>query len=250
MKIQYCSDLHLERFTNKVWIEDNPIIPIGEVLIVAGDTHYLGENYKTLDFFKFASDNFRQTYVIPGNHEFYNGYDVSICEGKINEDLLSNVKLIHNDVVYENNLKLVFSTMWSKIENHPREIINGITDFKRIKYRGKRFGVYNFNEVHKTCFDFIEKETAGDGKKIVVTHHLPSSFCNAPEHKDSIYNDAFCVDKTEFVSKSNIDYWIYGHNHRMLPAFELNGTKLVSNQLGYVDFFEHKLFVRDKIISI
>lgn len=250
MKIQYCSDLHLERFTNKYWVESNPIHPGGEILIIAGDTHHLDDNFKNLDFFKFVSDNFRQTYVIPGNHEFYGGYDVSVCEGKINEDLLSNVKFIHNDVVYENDIKLVFSTMWSEILSHRKEIRMAITDFKRIIYRGKRFGPYNFNEVFKACFDFIEKETAGDEKKIVVTHHLPSPLCNAPEHKDSIYSGAFCVDKTDFVSKSNIDYWIYGHNHRVLPEFEINGTKLVSNQLGYVDFNEHQHFSWNKIISV
>lgn len=246
MKIQYCSDLHLEVLNNGVWVDKNPIIPFGDILIIAGDTSYLNDDYKNLDFFKQVSDNFRQTYVIPGNHEFYRGYDVSVCEGKINEDLLSNVKLVHNDFVYEEGVKLIFSTMWARIIKHSTEIRKGITDFKRIKYKGKRFSTYHFNEIHRKCIDFIEQEVKEDVKKVVTTHHLPSNLCNAPEHKSSKYNEAFCVDKTDFIANSSIDHWIYGHNHRVLLDIEINGTKLVSNQLGYVDYYENKNFAWDK----
>lgn len=250
MKVQYCSDLHLEVLSNEAWVQKNPIIPVGDILIIAGDTHYLGDNYKNIDFFKIVSDNFRQTYIVPGNHEFYRGYDVSICEGKINEDLFSNVKLIHNDVAYEDDVKFIFSTMWGRIIDRPTEIRKGITDFKRIKYKGKRFSTYHFNLIHKECFKFIEHEVKSEEKKVVVTHHLPSSLCNAPEHKNSIYNEAFCVDKTDFISKSNIDYWVYRHNHRVLPEFKINNTKLVSNQLGYVDYYEHKKFAWARFFTV
>ena len=37
MKIQYCSDLHLEFSHNFEFIKKNPIIPIGDILILAGD---------------------------------------------------------------------------------------------------------------------------------------------------------------------------------------------------------------------
>lgn len=250
MKIQYCSDLHLEVLTNDAWIKKNPIIPVGDILIIAGDTSYLDESFKELDFFKQVSDNFRQTYIIPGNHEFYRGYDVSVCEGKINEDILSNVKLIHNDIAYEEGVKLIFSTMWSRIVDYTKEIRLGITDFKRIKYKGKRFSPYHFNGIHKKCFKFIEAEVQEEVKKVVVTHHLPSELCNAPEHKNSKYNEAFCVDKTDFITNSNIDYWIYGHNHRVLPEIEINETKLVSNQLGYIDFYENKNFAWGKYFEL
>ena len=107
-----------------------------------------------------------------------------------------------------------------------------------------------YQKVKKKCFKFIEAEVQGNIKKVVVTHHLPSEFCNAPEHKNSKYNEAFCVDKTAFIANSNIDYWIYGHNHRVLPEIQINETKLVSNQLGYVDYYENKNFTRDKYLEL
>ena len=37
MILQYCSDLHLEFPANKDYIKTNPIRPIGDILILAGD---------------------------------------------------------------------------------------------------------------------------------------------------------------------------------------------------------------------
>jgi len=36
MKIQYCSDLHLEFPTNAIFLKNHPIEPAGEILILAG----------------------------------------------------------------------------------------------------------------------------------------------------------------------------------------------------------------------
>lgn len=77
---------------------------------------------------------------------------------------------------------------------------------------------------------------ARDGKKLVVTHHLPSSECNIEQFKGSVLNPAFCVEKTWFVAAWDVAAWIYGHSHRNIPDFEINGTRMLTNQLGYVPF--------------
>ncbi|WP_088653547.1 metallophosphoesterase [Geofilum rhodophaeum] len=73
MKVQYCSDLHLEFFQNAKFLNENPIKPVGDILVLAGDIIYWEqENFKHW-FFDYISDNFKEVYYIPGNHEFYSG---------------------------------------------------------------------------------------------------------------------------------------------------------------------------------
>lgn len=71
MKVQYCSDLHLEFPVNRKYLKANPIKPEGEILLLAGDIIPFAEMEKENDLFNFLSDSFEHTYWIPGNHEYY-----------------------------------------------------------------------------------------------------------------------------------------------------------------------------------
>lgn len=77
MKIQYMSDLHLEFSDNSRWLKHNEIPVTGDVLVLAGDIFYLKNTVAPLtNFWKWASANYRQVLIVPGNHEYYNYCDV------------------------------------------------------------------------------------------------------------------------------------------------------------------------------
>ena len=68
--------------------------------------------------------------------------------------------------------------------------------------------------------------------------------------KNSHLTDAFAVNLDDFIATSKIDFWIYGHHHRNTPTFNIEGTQLITNQLGYVNHDEHKDFSLNETITI
>ena len=77
MKIQYASDLHLEFADNSRYLKQNPLVPAGDILVLAGDIGYLNDdNYSKHPFWDWASENYKQVIVAVGNHELYKYYDL------------------------------------------------------------------------------------------------------------------------------------------------------------------------------
>ena len=95
MKVQYCSDRHLEFSANKKYLKANPIKPEGEILLLGGDIIPFNEMEKENDFFNFLSDTFEHTYWIPGNHEYHRS-DIPERTGAFHERIRSNVSLLNN----------------------------------------------------------------------------------------------------------------------------------------------------------
>ena len=77
MRIQYMSDLHLEFQENSRYLRYNELPVTGDVLVLAGDISYFKDKTApVMNFWKWASKNYRQVLIVPGNHEYYNYSDV------------------------------------------------------------------------------------------------------------------------------------------------------------------------------
>ena len=251
-KIQYASDLHIEFPANKEFLKQHPLKPVGEVLVLAGDIVPFAVMDKFKDFFSYVADNFKTTYWIPGNHEYYR-FDIAEKSGVIYEKIHSNLFLVNNTIVVHENTKLIFSTLWSKISSgHQWQIERSMNDFHQIKNKGFRFSAEAYNQLHEKSLAFIQNElkSVKDEKVAVFSHHCPT-FLNYPEqYKGDLLNEAFAVELFDLIETSNIDYWVYGHHHSNIPEFNIGNTKLTTNQLGYVQQNEHQLFETNKCIEL
>lgn len=252
MTVQYASDLHLEFPKNKNFLNANPFIPTSDILILAGDIVPFGDIEKHTNFFNFIADHFQTTYWIPGNHEYYH-YDLATKCGVLHEAIRSNVFLVNNISVITNNVRFIFSTMWSKISiAHQYEIERGMNDFRLITYMDRRFSAQDFNRLHEESMLFIREalEPNISEPTIVVTHHVPTFMNYPPMYKGDALNDAFAVELFDLIEASRPAYWIYGHHHYNQPDFKIGSTILTSNQLGYVHSQEHRLFDVKKCIVL
>lgn len=251
MKIQYCSDLHLEFQANSDYLKKNPLTVSGDILILAGDITILDDEYFNDPFFTFASDNYEKVYWIPGNHEYYYG-DLSKFNKSTHIKLKSNISIVNNMSLEFHGVRFIFSTLWSKISDvNAKRIEQSVSDFECITFKNKRFGITEFNSLHNECLNFIKDSLINrTDKTVVITHHLPSDLCNSAAHKNSPINEAFCSELSEYVEKCGANFWIYGHSHFNQKPIYLGNTMLLTNQLGYVQLNEHGSFKPNAYFSI
>jgi predicted phosphohydrolase len=158
LNIQYASDLHIEFPQNRDFLKRNPLEAVGDVLVLAGDIVPFWVLDKHKDFFSYLSDHFETTYWLPGNHEYYH-FDIAEKSGVLNEKIQNNVFLVNNTSVLHGNVRLVFSTLWSKISpGHQWHIERNMNDFHLIKHNGFRFSTEHYNQLHDESLEFLVQE--------------------------------------------------------------------------------------------
>ncbi len=247
MKIQYASDLHLEFAENLSFIEHGGMVPVGDVLVLAGDVSYLGDRKMwKRPFWDWCAEQFRETFVVPGNHEFYGGFDIGRTIVDYVLDVRPNVHYLNNRSVVLEDVELFFTTLWTKID--PKRLWSvqqGMNDFRLGKLNGKRFCANDVDDLHQLCLEWLSRALAVSTTKhkVVVTHHCPTMRKEFNSYPGGALNSAFQVDLDAFIEGSEVDYWIYGHTHFGGGSGSMIGqTKLLSNQLGYVFQNEHLSF--------
>lgn len=252
MRVQYCSDLHLEFPMNKKFMEKHCLETVGEVLILAGDILPFGLHSTQTAFIDVVADRFERVYWIPGNHEYYD-YDAATISNPLLEKLRSNVWLVNNQVVTYKDICFICSTLWSKIQPiNEFEVQRCISDFFSIQWLNEKITTRQFNELHRQSVTFLEnalKENSGN-KNIVVTHHVPTLYQYPAQYRNSPLNDAFVTELHDLIHHSGARYWIYGHHHCNTPAFNIGSTTLLTNQLGYVHHYEYGSFRKDAWVEV
>ena len=252
LKIQYCSDLHLEFRENRLFNERNPIRPVGDLLLLAGDIVLLSRMRDYDDFFDYLSANFAHTYWIPGNHEFY-GYDISGKPAAFSEAIRHNVFLVNQQTMVHDDVAIICCSLWSKVQpDNEYQIERNLSDFHQIRNGNKRFTVADYNLRHTADLNYLtEAVSAHNDKRIVVmTHHVPTYLNYPRKYLGSPLSEAFVSEQYDLIHSSGISYWLYGHHHINTPPFQIGETTLITNQLGYVSHYEHHSYARDATFVI
>ena len=246
--LRYLSDLHLE------FIKPNEInkfikqIPSGmnEICILAGD---IGNPYQSnYDvFMKFISKNFKKTFVIAGNHEYYNETKTMHETNDFMKNYykqFNNISFLNNSYEIYDNYCFIGTILWSKIYD-PRYRINDV-------YNIPNFDIFEYNRLNSLSINFLEDTLQNNENCIVITHHIPSHSLIDKKYKTldmQPYNQWFYsnMDKTIENNENKIKCWIYGHTHTPSDVIK-NGIPFLCNPIGYPD--ENKNLDFKKTITI
>jgi predicted phosphohydrolase len=187
---------------------------IDEICILAGD---IGNPYKHNYnvFMQFINENFKKSFVIAGNHEYYNkSKTLEETRTYLKEYFTKydNICFLDNEYVYYENTCFIGTTLWSNITNPVYEI----NDTRAIP----TFDYIQYNQLHAKSVEFLTN-TLNDNDKdncVVITHHVPSYSLIDDKYKtpEMIENNQwFYCDMLKLIEtyQNKIQCWIYGHTH-------------------------------------
>ena len=254
MRIQYASDLHLEFSENTRYLKEHPLEVVGDILVLAGDIMLFGEKQLSEHpFWDWCSDHYVHTFIVPGNHEYYNRVDVLATLNNFTYPMRKNVTYVNNRSITLGDTELFFTTLWSIVgDNDLAAVQMGMNDCRRIAFGDHLLLATDYGKAHDKCMawlkDALSKSTALH--KVVVTHHCPI-LAEDPRYDDNGLSSAFVVDLEEFIAGSDIDYWIFGHTHwNAKRGTKVGKTTLLTNQMGYLTHGGEEGFMLNEVIEI
>ena len=234
MKLRYFSDLHLEfmkpnkilKFINKIKKGDPD-----EICILAGDIgNPYKYNYQT--FIDFINRSFQKTFIIAGNHEYYNKMKkIKETDDYLREYFLkfNNISYLNNEYEIYNNYCFIGTTLWSNITNSAYKI----NDLEQIPH----FDIQQYNQLNNQSIEFLNNAIRDNTNCIIITHHVPSFNLIDSKYKTNElmpYNQWFYCDLDNFISlnRNKIRCWIYGHTHTLAYNVIYN-IPFICNPIGY-----------------
>lgn len=255
MKLWVWSDLHLQ-------MQDLPLplqAPDGvDAIVCAGDLcHAPDLRNKAFDIVHHYD---LPLVFVPGNHEFYWGGGMSRSkpsDHRLMKEAADESRswrqpliLLDDDVADIGGVRFIGGTLWTdfrmgldkgadlraRMQAAPRQL----ADFSQIRLGGGEFlspqAMLRFHQ--RTC-RFIERQLAipSEGKKIVVTHHLPHPDCTPQFYRGSDANYLFACSEHVFGDILDSDtapaLWLCGHTHHPVDV-TVGRTRIVCNPRGYM----------------
>ena len=235
LRIQYASDLHLELYDKSAF---QPMLrPVAPLLALAGD---IGRPDKRTyrDFLQYCSRNWRNVFVVAGNHELYNSRHVGnwrhMSDGSVETaqqrltacDAIAgefhNVHFLNRGRIDCDGVAVLGCTLWTDLsQGGATEAGQMMNDYRLIAIpgpQGKPVPVTPgiTSEWHLLDYMWLKREIAAceeEGRPaIVITHHLPTYDLISSQYRDHPLNPAF-ASHTDDLIRSPVRAWIAGHTH-------------------------------------
>jgi len=269
MRVQYCSDLHLEfRTDDHTMFLKNPKRDIADVLVLAGDICTMADEVEYNKFVR-CIDHYckRYKYIIhvPGNHEYYmpnEKYNRQSCMDMIDKKMkllrktYPNYFYLNCDTINISiegkTYRFIGATLWTRLKKEDYEYIEShMNDYTSICFfkdnQSRKYNVIEMQRLHTKHLGFFKRaitQTANDRVPcIVITHHKP--IVESDDHVHRL-DKGYACDITNIMN-AYVKLVIYGHTHKHNDVIH-NNIRYVSNPKGYPG--ERTKFIADIGIDI
>lgn len=240
MKMLLASDLHLEFAKTQQHFMKSPIVQTlpdpseYDIVVLAGD---IGSGFNGLNTIRLLIPEDKLIIFVPGNHEHY-GKDYTVMNVAFQNYKIKNTIIMSPGAKSIDGITFIGATLWSSatLNGYPNtrdQIQRAIADFRVVKYGPiEMFSVGRMQLINDREKLFIEEQLqAAKGKKVVITHFLPTTDCIHPKYAGDALNPYFVNELDYLVEEA--DLWLFGHTHERMDLTHKSGTRMVCNPHGY-----------------
>lgn len=253
MRVQVCSDLHLERDPHQL---ENAG---ADLLVLSGDitaAKFLVDRnrYTQTDssrfnsfrqFFDEVSERFAKVVYVSGNHEFY-GFRWRETHQVYQEFFADypNIHYLEQDYLDIGDVRVVGGTLWTDLHGHQPATVQVVASYMN-DYRHIVDDTRGYSKLRPTTTAIHHSQTLtkfgelveGHPKVIVCTHHAPSARSIDPKYAhDYELNGAYMSELDKWVmARPQIKLWTHGHMHS--PSdYQIGDCRVVANPRGYIGY--------------
>jgi hypothetical protein len=249
------SDLHLD-ISNQ-----NPVLPGGDILILAGDTCEARFHRKTFlnsvdpDHFisrinRFVIDECSKKYehviMIAGNHESYNS-TIDAAHWAMVDETPDNFHILENGKFEVGGIMFLGATLWTDCNRQDPLTLRGLStmlnDFSVIyTVIDKKYSRLTPQDTvlrHLNSLKYFRRVLAHPANSskpvIMITHHAPSAL-SVPDQlvEQVVMSGGYYSRLDDFIlDHPQIKYWIHGHIHTATSYMVGDYTRVLANPRGY-----------------
>lgn len=258
MRIQFCSDLHLEINKPKEFPELlEPVAPILALLGDIGDP----ESERLMTFLDWCCRHWSQVLYVPGNHEFWRMKPGTTKTISSANQIFLDFEKTHKNFKFcwrqklhsEDGVVILATPLWSRPAEGiiPNELEHAWVD------RDRTFDAKTLHDLHEGDLKWLQRElkAACNGMVVVLTYYAPtlmlvdSRFVQHPD--ETLY-----ASDLDILLRPPVVAWACGHIHQSVQWLrdwetatgESGQILITTNPYGYDH--ENMLFRKEAVLRI